>query len=81
MEKSNLETRVKHIEKVVGDIQRDVKGLYACMVLVEVLTEGVSRRVVNAERKAEKTWNRLWVVVIAVIAAGGISALVSRFLS
>lgn len=80
MEKSNLETRVEHIEKGVGDIQRDVKGLYAHMVLVEVLMEGVSQRVVNAERKAEKTGNRLWAVVIAVIAAGGISALVSRFL-
>ena len=81
MEKSNLETRVEHIEKVVGDIQRDVKGLYTCMVLVESLTEGVSRRIVNAGRKAEKTGNRLWVVVIAAIAAGGISALLSRFLS
>ena len=88
MEKSNLEIRVEHIEKVVGDIQRDVKGLAtrvvgmdARMARVEALMEGVHQRVVNAEQKVEKTENRLWVTVIAVIAAGGIPALVSRFLS
>ena len=58
MEKSNLETRAEHIEKVVGDIKRDVKGLYTCMALVEVLMEDASGRVVNAERKAEKAKSR-----------------------
>ena len=81
MEKSNLETRVGHIEKVVDDIQCDVKGLDTRMALVEALTGGVSQRVVNARQKAEKTESRLWVIVIAVIVAGGIPALVSKFLS
>lgn len=81
MEMTNLETRVEHIEKVVDDIQRDFKGLDTRMARVEAFMEGISQRVVNAEQKAEKTENRLWVIVIAVIVAGGVPALVSKFLS
>lgn len=92
MEKSNLEIRVEHIEKVVDDIQRDVKavdnsintrmgGMDARMARMEALMEGVSQRVVSAERKAEKTENRLWFIVIAVIVAGGIPALITGILS
>ena len=110
MEKSNLEVRVERIEKVVDDIQRDVKamdtrisgmdksisarmaemdksisarmaGMDARMARVEALMEGVSHRVVNAEQKAEKTENRLWFIVIAVIVAGGIPALITKILS
>ena len=92
MEKSNLEIRVEHIEKVVDDIQRDVKamdnsintrmaGMDARMARMEVLMEGISGRVVNAEQKAEKTENRLWFIVIAVIVSGGIPALITKILS
>lgn len=88
MEKSNLEIRVEHIEKVVDDIRRDVKamdssiaGIDARMARMEALMEGISVRVVNAEQKAEKTENRLWFIVIAVIVAGGIPALIAKILS
>ncbi len=81
MEKSSLEVRAEHIEKVVDDIQRDVKALDTRTVRMEALMEGVSRRVVSVEQKAEKTENRLWLIVIAVIVAGGIPALVTRILS
>lgn len=92
MEKSNLEIRIEHIEKIVVDIRRDVKamdsgintrmaGMDARMARMEALMEGVSRRVVNAEQKAEKTENRLWFIVIAVIVAGGIPALIAKILS
>ena len=99
MEKSNLEIRIEHIEKIVVDIRRDVKamdsgintrmagmdariaGMDARMARMEALMEGVSRRVVNAEQKAEKTENRLWFIVIAVIVAEGMPALITKILS
>ena len=110
MEKSNLEVRVEHIEKVVDGIQRDVKamdtrmvemdksinarmagmdnsisermaGMDARMARMEALMENVGQRVVSAEQKAEKTENRLWLIVIAVIVAGGVPALIDKILS
>lgn len=92
MEKSNLEIRIEHIEKIVVDIRRNVKamdsgintriaGMDARMARMEALMEGVSRRVVNAEQKAEKTENRLWFIVIAVIVAEGMPALITKILS
>ena len=110
MEKSNLEIRVEHIEKVVGGIQRDVKamdarmvemdkginarmvemdnsintrmaGMDARMARMEALMESVGQRVVSAEQKAEKTENRLWLIAIAVIVAGGIPPLITKILS
>lgn len=103
MEKSNLEIRVEHIEKVVDGIQRDVKAMDTRMVgmdksisermvemdksiskrmaRMEALMENVGQRVVSAEQKAEKTENRLWLIVIAVIVAGGVPALIDKILS
>lgn len=81
MEKSNLEIRVEHIEKVVDSIQRDVKDIAKLGADTKALVEGMSQRVNNAEQKADKVENRLWYIVIAVIVAGGIPSLISRFFS
>lgn len=81
MEKSNLEIRVEHIEKVVDSIQRDVRDIAKLGADTKALVEGMSQRVNNAEQKADKVENRLWYIVIAVIVAGGIPALISRFFS
>ena len=85
MERSNLEVKIEHIEKVLDGIQRDVRGiaelnteLKTCM---EALKESVSQRIGVVEQKAEKTENRLWYIVIAVIIAGGMPALIAKFLS
>ena len=59
MEKSNLEIRVEHIEKVVDSIQRDVKDIAKLGADTKALVEGMSQRVNNAERKADKVENRL----------------------
>ena len=58
-----------------------IAGMDARMARMEALMEGVSGRVVNAEQKAEKTENRLWFIVIAVIVSGGIPALITKILS
>lgn len=44
------------------------------------LVKSMSERVKTAEQKAEKTENRLWYMVIAVIIAGGIPSLVAKLL-
>lgn len=59
MEKSNLEIRVEHIEKVVDSIQRDVKDIAKLGADTKALVEGMSQRVNNAEQKADKVENRL----------------------
>ena len=81
MEKSNLEIRVERIEKVTDYIQRDVKAMDARMARMEALMEGIGRRVAAVERKAEKTENRLWLIVIAVIVAGAMPALIAEIVS
>ena len=108
MEKSNLEIRVERIEKVIDDIQRDVKAMdtrmsemdksisarmdrmdksiSVRMARMEALMENVghrivSHRVVSAERKAEKTGNWPWLIMIGVIVASGIPALITKILS
>lgn len=81
MEKSNLEIGVEHIEKVVDSIQKDVKDIAKLGADTKALVEGMSHRVKNAERKADKVEARLWYIVIAVIAAGGTPALISKFFS
>ena len=95
MEKSNLEIRVERIEKVVDDIQHGLKtintrmagmdalmaGMDTRMARMETLMESIGRRIAGVERKAEKTENRLWFIVIAVIVAGGIPALITKILS
>ena len=81
MEKSNLEIRVERIEKVTDYIQRDVKAMDARMAGMEALMEGIGRRAAAVERKAEKTENRLWLIVIAVIVAGAMPALIAEIVS
>lgn len=88
LERSNLEVKVEHIEKVLDGIRRDVRGiaeLNASMASmktsIEVLKESVSQRISVVEQKAEKTENRLWYIVIAVIIAGGVPTLVAKFWS
>lgn len=81
MEKSTLEIRIEHIEKVVDSIQRDVKDIAKLGADTKTLVEGMSQRVNNAEQKADKVENRFWYIVVAVIVSGGIPALISRFFS
>lgn len=90
-----MEIRVERIEKVTDYIQRDVKamdarmarmdalmaGMDARMARMEALMEGIGRRVAAVERKAEKTENRLWLIVIAVIVAGAMPALIAEIVS
>lgn len=59
MEKSNLEIRIEHIEKVVDSIQRDVKDIAKLGADTKALVEGMSQRVNNAEQKADRVENRL----------------------
>lgn len=80
-EKSNLEIGVEHIGKVVDSIQRDVRDIAKLGADTKALVEGMSQRAENAERKADEVEARLWHVVIAVIVAGGIPALISKFFS
>ena len=81
MEKSTLEIKVEHIGKVADVIQSDVKDIAKLGADTKALVEGMSQRVNNAEQKADKVENRFWYIVVAVIASGGIPALISRFFS
>ena len=92
MEKSRLEVRVERIEEVVDDIRRDVKAMgtrmadmdnsiSVRMVRVETLMENVGQRVVSVERKAEKTGDWPWLIMIGVIVASGIPPLITKILS
>ena len=80
-EKSNLEIGVEHIGKIVDVIQRDVRDIAKLGADTKALVEGMSQRAENAERKADEVEAWLWHVVIAVIVAGGIPALISKFFS
>ena len=80
-EKSNLEIGVEHIGKVVDSIQRDVRDIAKLGADTKALVEGMSQRAENAERKADEVEARFWYIVIAVIVAGGIPALISKFFS
>ena len=44
------------------------------------LVKSMGERAKAAEQKAEKTENRLWCIVIAVIIAGGIPSLITKLL-
>ena len=81
MEKSNLEIGVEHIEKVTDGIQSDIRDIAKLGADTKALVEDMSQRAENAERKADKVEARLWHVVVAVIVAGGITALISKFFS
>ena len=80
-EKPNLEIRVERIGEVADVIQRDVRDVAKLGADTKALAEDMSQRVENAERKTDKVENRLWHVAIAVIVAGGMPALISRFFS
>ena len=81
MKKPNLEIRVERIGEVADVIQRDVRDVAKLGADTKALAEDMSRRVENAERKTDKVENRLRHVVIAVMVAGGMPALISRFFS
>ena len=48
---------------------------------IRTLAEGMSQCVNSVERKSDKVEAWLWYIVIAVIVAGGIPALISKFFS
>ena len=64
-----------------NSINTRIAGIDARMARMEALMESVGQRVVSAEQKAEKTENRLWLIAIAVIVAGGIPPLITKILS
>lgn len=85
---------IEYLKRDISDIKKKVEGideLKAGQARLEARLEGhiegmrelvksMSERVKTAEQKAEKTENRLWYVVIAVIIAGGIPSLVAKLL-
>ena len=77
MDKS-INARMAGMDKSISE---RMAGMDARMARMEALMENVGQRVVSAEQKAEKTENRLWLIIIAVIVAGGIPALITKILS
>ena len=81
---------IEYLKRDISDIKNKVEGideLKAGQARLEghiegmrELVKGMSERVKTAEQKAEKTENRLWYIVIAVIIAGGIPSLVAKLL-
>lgn len=81
---------IEYLKRDISDIKNKVEGidelkagqarLESRMKGMRELVESMSERVKTAEQKAEKTENRLWYIVIAVIIAGGIPSLVAKLL-